>query len=101
MEMMLRNLLAVLLLVSAVSAAQFTIEESLEKVKTLAGMNEETMERAAECASRAVAHDMRHLRAAVRELGLVVSYTAARNGCGESAKAAAKTLEGIWKVYGH
>jgi hypothetical protein len=97
MESMIRSLLAVLLLISAVSAAQFTIEESFEKVKTLAGMNEETMERAAECTSRAVVHGMRHLRPAVRELGSVVSCVAARNGCG----AAAKTMEGIWKAYGH
>jgi hypothetical protein len=87
----------VLLSVSAVSAAQFTLEESLEKVKTLAGMNEETMERASECASRAMAGGVRHLRPAVRELGSVVSCVAARNGCG----AAAKTMEGIWKAYGH
>lgn len=101
MESMLRSLLGVLLLVSAVSAAQFSLEESLEKVKTLAGLNEETMERASECASRAVAHEMRHLKPAVREVGLVVSGLAARNGCAESAKAAGITMEDIWKVYGH
>ncbi|MGA2251393.1 hypothetical protein [Terracidiphilus sp.] len=97
METMLRSLLAVLLMVSAVSAAQFTLEESLEKVKTLAGMHEKTLERADECASRAVAHGVRHLKPAARELGLVVSCVAARNGCAETAK----TMEGIWKAYGY
>jgi hypothetical protein len=101
MESMLRSLLGVLLLVSAVSAAQFTLEESVEKVKTLAGLNEETMERASECASRGVAYEMRHLKPAVREVGLVVSGLTARNGCAESAKAAGITMEDIWKAYGH
>ncbi|WP_058186223.1 hypothetical protein [Terracidiphilus gabretensis] len=101
MESMMRSLLAVLLLISAVSAAQFTLEESFEKVKTLAGMNEETMERASECASRAVAREMRHLRPAVRELGLAVSCVAARSGWAESANGVTKTMEGIWKAYGH
>jgi hypothetical protein len=97
MESMIRSLLAVLLLVSAVSAAQFTLEESLDKLKTLAGMNEGTTERASECASRAVAHEMRHLRPAVRELASAASCVAARSGYDE----AVKTMEGVWKAYGH
>ncbi len=101
METMLRSLLAVLLLVSAVSAAQFTIEESLERLKTLAGMHEETMEQAAECASRAVAREMRHLRPVVRELGSVASCVAARSSWAESANGMEKTMEGIWEAYGH
>jgi nicotinamide mononucleotide (NMN) deamidase PncC len=101
MESMLRSLLAVLLLISAVSAAQFSLEQSLAKVKTLAGVNEETMERAGACAARAVRHEMAHMRPAARELGLVVSGLAARNGCAESAKAAGITMEDIWKAYGH
>jgi hypothetical protein len=101
METMLRSLLAVLLSVSAVSAAQFTLEKSLEKVKTLAGMHEETMDQTAECVSHAMALGVRHLRPAVRELSLAMSCSAVRSGCGESVKAAAKTMEGIWKAYGH
>src|ERR1700742_1381553 len=97
METMIRSLLAVLLLISAVSAAQFTLEESLEKVKTLAGVNEETMERAAECASRAVTHEIRHWKPAVQELGSAVSCVAARRGYAGITK----TMEGIWKAYGH
>ena len=97
METMIRSLLAVLLLISAVSAAQFTLEESVEKVKTLAGVNEKTMERAAECTSRALAREMRHLKPAVRELGSVVSCVAARSGYAGITK----TMEGIWKAYGH
>jgi hypothetical protein len=101
MEMVFRNLLAGLLLVSAVSAAQFTLEETMERVKTLAGMNEETLERASECAAHALRHEMAHLRPMVRELGSVASCVAARTNCIVSAKAAAKTMEGIWKAYGY
>ena len=101
METMIRSLLAVLLLISAVSAAQFTLEESVEKVKTLARVNEKTMERAGECASRAMARGVRHLKPAVRELGSAVSCVAARSGWAESANGVTKTMEGIWKAYGH
>jgi hypothetical protein len=101
METVLRNFLAVLLLVSAVSAAQFTLEETMERVKTLSGMNEETVEKAAGCAARVVRHELAHLRPVARELGSVVSCMAARTDCFESVKTAAKTMEGIWIAYGH
>ena len=93
METMLRSSLAVLLLISAVSAAQFT----LEKLGMLACAEEGTMERAELCATRALRHEMAHMKSMARGLGLVVNSVEAQSSYAE----AAKTMEGIWKAYGH
>ncbi len=105
MEMMVRSLLAGLLLVSAVSAAQYSVDRAVARVTAMVGANEETVERAEECAARAANHAMARLRPMVRnmasELGAAVECMAARGGLCDSANGWVKSMEGVWKAYGH
>jgi hypothetical protein len=100
MESVFRMLLVVLLSVSAASAAQFSIQRAFERVKTLTGMCDGTAEKAAECASRAVARPLADLVRAGWELRAVTSHTS-QAGPRISRGEIAETVEGFRKAYGH
>ena len=93
MESVLRVLLIGLLMVSASSAVQFCMQRSVERGRGV----EPAMERAGELASRAIERSTLHLARAGRELGAVASRMRTQVACGE----AARTMEDIWKAYGH
>jgi len=97
MESIFRVVLGVLLMVSAVSAAQFSIQESLERFSTLTGMCDGTAEETAEFVSHAIVRPVMDLARVHWKPGAVVSYMRLRSGY----VAIAETREDFRKAYGH